>query len=309
MGLGNKLRSGRGLPAFAWCVVGVMVLVILWGAFVRISGSGNGCGDHWPLCNNEILPHHPTLKTVIEFLHRMQTGVITTMVAVLITWTFLAFPKGHRARRAAVSTGFLLVSEALLGAVLVLGHFTERDTRNLRVLVQSIHFTNTMLLLAVLTQTAWFVRRNSSAANTTSTEHHRLATWSMLLTLAAGASGSVAALADTLFPSASLRAGLIDDFAANAPLLVHMRWIHPAVTVVEFVVVAMLCLRMRTRLATLVAALLAAQVLLGIIDVLLLAPGWMQVIHLLGADLFWIALVILCTEALRGWQRKAALID
>lgn len=306
MSVVQKLRSGRGLSAYAWCVVSVMVLVILWGAFVRISGSGNGCGDHWPLCNNEILPHHPTLKTIIEFLHRMQSGLVTTMVIGLIAWIFLAFPAGHRARRAVVWTGGLLVTEALLGAALVLGHFTDRDTRNARVIMQSVHFTNTMLLLAALTLAAWFVSRTDSPVEHPYRSHKRLAVWSILLTIAAGASGSVAALADTLFPSPSLRAGLLDDFAAAAPLIVRMRWVHPAVTAVEFMVVAALCLRMRTRLATLVAALLGMQVLLGVTDVLLLAPGWMQVVHLLGADIFWIALVILCSEAVIPAQRTTA---
>lgn len=303
MSLVNKFRSGRGLTAFAWSVVAVMVVVILWGAFVRISGSGNGCGDHWPLCNNEVLPHHPTLKTIIEFVHRMQSGAVTTLVVALITWTFLAFPSGHRARRAVVWTGVLLLTEALLGAALVLGHFTDRDTRNARVVMQSIHFTNTMLLLAALTLTAWFAGRRKSGPVVEN--HGRLAIWSVLLTLAVGASGSVAALADTLFPSPSLRAGLVEDFAAAAPMLVRMRWVHPVVTAFEFVAVAMLCLRMSTRLARLVAILLGAQVLLGITDVLLLAPGWMQVVHLLGADLFWIALVILCSEAMQRTMKTA----
>jgi cytochrome c oxidase assembly protein subunit 15 len=117
-------------------------------------------------------------------------------------------------------------------------------------------------------------------------------------TIVVGATGSLAALADTLFPSASLSAGLAADFAASAPLLVRMRWVHPAATVFGFVCVMLLAMRVRTRLSRVVFWLLIAQIILGVADVLLLAPTWMQVVHLLGADIYWIALVGLAADLL-----------
>ena len=106
----------RALSLYAAFVVGFMVLVILEGAFVRATGAGAGCGNHWPLCNGDFFPHHPRLATVIEYTHRSMTGLCTTLVAVLIGWTFLARPRGHRGRRAVVWSGVLLLTEALLGA-------------------------------------------------------------------------------------------------------------------------------------------------------------------------------------------------
>src|ERR1700677_2818595 len=103
----TSICNGRGLPAYAGFVVGFMVLVILEGAVVRATGSGAGCGAHWPLCNGEILPHHPQLATIIEFTHRSLTGGCTMLVAVLIAWTFLARPRSDRVRKAAVATGVL----------------------------------------------------------------------------------------------------------------------------------------------------------------------------------------------------------
>jgi cytochrome c oxidase assembly protein subunit 15 len=290
----------RALAPYAWSVLAFMVLVILWGAIVRTTGSGAGCGVHWPLCNGDFFPHHPRLATIIEYVHRSMSGILSTLVAVLVAWVFWKRSSGDRARRAAAWVVVLLITEALLGAALVLGGWVDRNASNARVAMQCIHFTNTMLLVAALTLTAWWIghsehsERNSNSSATDSD----LAAATILLTLVVGATGAVAALADTLFPSPSLRAGFAQDFAANAPLLIRMRWVHPAAAVLALVCVALLCWRARSRAAAVVASLLALQFVLGIGDVLLLAPQWMQILHLLGADLFWIALVILASESL-----------
>ena len=293
----RALREGRGLTAYAWCVLAFMVLVVLEGAIVRATGSGAGCGNHWPLCNGDFFPHHPRLATIIEYTHRSMTGFCVTLVTVLIAWVFFARAKGERARKAAVWVGVLLLTEALLGAVLVIGGYVERNASDARVFVQGIHFTNTMLLLAALTLTAWWLRRNQETSSAP-TEARSLAWIGLLATIVVGATGAVAALADTLFPSPSLRAGLADDFAATAPLIVRMRWLHPAAAIIGVVCVAWLCLRVRSKVARWVVALLVLQLVLGTGDVLLLAPTWMQVLHLLGADLYWIALVALCADVL-----------
>ena len=293
----RALREGCGLTAYAWCVLAFMVLVVLEGAIVRATGSGAGCGNHWPLCNGDFFPHHPRLATIIEYTHRSMTGFCSTLVAVLIAWVFFARAKGERARRAAVWVGVLLLTEALLGAVLVLGGYVENNASDARVFVQCIHFTNTMLLLAALTLTAWWLRRRQETSSGPA-EAISLAWIGLLATIVVGATGSVAALADTLFPSPSLSAGLAADFAATAPLLVRMRWLHPAAAIIGVVCVAWLCLRVRSKVARWVVALLVLQLVLGTGDVLLLAPTWMQVLHLLGADLYWIAVVALCADVL-----------
>lgn len=288
---------------FAWGVVAYNILVILWGAVVRATGSGAGCGDNWPLCNGEFFPHHPRLATVIEFAHRSMTGVSTVLVIVLLVWTFYAAARGHRARRAAVASAILLVTEALLGAVLVLGKFVGHNISTARVLMQSIHFTNTMLFLGALALTAWWLNEQGAVSARAS---DRSLTWPAWIALAAtivvGATGSVAALADTLFPSPSLLAGLMSDFAASSPLIVRTRWMHPLAAVVGLSCVLWLVTRLRSRLAWVVAGLLGLQFFVGIADVMLLAPTWLQIVHLLSADLYWVALVCLASEAL--WPSK-----
>jgi cytochrome c oxidase assembly protein subunit 15 len=292
----------RALARFAWYVLAYFILVVLWGAVVRATNSGGGCGAHWPLCNGYVNPlHHPRLATIIEFAHRQSTTVATCLMLALAFWTFRATGKGHPARKAALWSVFFLVTEALLGAALVLRGWVEQNASTGRVVAQAIHFTNTLLLMGALALTASFLgdRRRTEA----STPSSRPAAWAAIVaTVVMGATGALAALADTLFPSPSLSAGLAEDFAAHAPVLVRMRWLHPAAGLIGacFVVWAVMqrvkTMRGWDRLSLAVAGLLALQFVLGIADVLLLAPAWMQLLHLLGADLYWVALVVLAAE-------------
>ena len=289
-------RNRRAVVRFAWIVLGFFILVVLWGAVVRSTGSGGGCGSNWPLCNGDFVPHHPRLATVIEFTHRSTSGICTFLLAALGFWTFAVTERGHRARIAVLWSAVLLVTEAVLGAVLVLKHYVENTYSVGRVVTQSIHFTNTMLFMGALTLTAWFLSEDSEKVEPVEAPRW-VALLAVIATLVMGATGSLAALADTLFPSPSLRAGLIADMAAGSPTIVHMRWIHPAAGIVGFVCVLMLA-RSGSTLAKLVIALLALQFALGVVDVLLLAPTWMQVVHLLGADVYWVALAVLAGRAI-----------
>ena len=149
-----KARSTGRVANLAWMTLGFFMLVVLWGAVVRATGSGGGCGTHWPLCNGDFFPSHPRLATVIEYVHRSTSGICTMLLVLLGVMTFRVTPKGHRARRAVSWAGFLLVTEAALGAVLVLRHYVEDNISTGRVIAQSIHLTNTMLFMGALTLTA-----------------------------------------------------------------------------------------------------------------------------------------------------------
>jgi cytochrome c oxidase assembly protein subunit 15 len=240
--------------------------------------------------------HHPRLATIIEFAHRQSTTVATCLTVALTVWTFRATGKGHRARKAALWSVFFLVTEALLG----------------RVIAQAIHFTNTLLLMAALTLNASFL------GGYRDTEHKprvsKLAAWmAVLATIVMGATGALAALADTLFPSRSVAEGMAEDFARFAPVLVRMRWFHPAAVLIgSCCVVWAVSQRVAARkrwdqLSMAVIGLLLAQFALGIADVLLLAPTWMQLLHLLGADLYWVALVVLAAETI--WPAESPALD
>src|ERR1700757_4534395 len=104
------------LRRFAWAVLAYFIAVILWGALVRATGSGAGCGDHWPLCNGTVLQHSPRVDTIIEFTHRITSGISFFSAVGLLIWTFAATVKGHLARAAAVASVAFTLIEAILGA-------------------------------------------------------------------------------------------------------------------------------------------------------------------------------------------------
>ncbi len=292
------IPNTRAAARFAYLTLACFILVVLWGAIVRTSGSGAGCGANWPLCNGDFFPHHPRLATLIEFIHRSTSGICTLLDIALIAFVFRSTPPRHPARAAVLSSFAFLILEAALGAVLVLRHYVENNASNARVLMQSIHFTNTLLLMASLALVALVLSPTRSESPTAPHFTQRgPALLAILSTIAVGATGSIAALADTLFPSPTLRAAFASDFAATSPLLVRMRWLHPAAALLAVLCVLPL-LRGATRLCRIVLTLLLLQFALGLADILLLAPAWMQVLHLLGADLYWIALVQLAAETL-----------
>jgi cytochrome c oxidase assembly protein subunit 15 len=291
-------KTPQALVRFAWLVVGYNVLVILWGAVVRATGSGAGCGNHWPLCNGEVIPLSPRVDTIVEFTHRCMTGGSLFVVLGLLVWTFRGTVKGQAARVLAVASTVLLLNEALLGALLVkLGYVTGNQSTG-RVVMLSIHLSNTLLLLAALTLTAKLLTTGQSWRELGVGGSKRIwAYMGLAATLVVGVSGSLAALGDTLFPASSLRAAFAQDFAVGSPWLLRLRGVHPASAVIAAVFVLWLVGQARRagagRLAGLVLALLGFQFALGLADVLLLAPVWMQILHLLGADLYWVALVTL----------------
>lgn len=293
------------LCRYAWFLVAYNVLVVLWGSVVRATDSGGGCGDHWPLCNGVVLPQLARFHTLVEFTHRVMSGASLVLIAVLLVWTWRKTQRGQLARWAAGAAMVLVLNEALLGALLVLLRLVAHNQSAARGVYLSFHFANTLLLLAALALAAEFLTRPRARLGT----HFRrgllvFPALGILATMVVGVSGSLAALGDTLFPSRSLAASFHQDFSASAPLLLRLRWIHPASAFVAGAFVLWLVVqsfrssaspRMRSLGFGTLAALLV-QYLLGTLDVLLRAPTWLQIFHLLGADILWILLVLLTTD-------------
>jgi heme a synthase len=281
---------------YAWCVLAWSVLVILWGAFVRATGSGAGCGEHWPLCNGEVLPRSPTMTTVIEFLHRVTSGVALLSVAALVAWAVRIFPPGHRARRLAwISMGLLLV-EALLGAGLVLFSYVEKNASAGRAIYLCAHMTNTLLLIAALTATAWFARAPVGAWSRVP----KFVWYGFAAAFLATLTGVIAALGDTIWPATSLAEGIRTEFTSAAPALLKLRLLHPLVAFLAgfFVLVAAFS-ALRSPAKPWVAGLVLVQLALGTANVFLLAPVWMQITHLAVGIGLWLWLVVGALELQR----------
>jgi heme A synthase len=298
-----SLPRERRFAIFAWAVLAYNFAVVLWGAYVRATGSGAGCGNHWPLCDGPVTPQTPAGATIIEFTHRVTSGLDLVLVAALVVWAFRAFPKGHRVRLGATLSATFLVTEALLGAALVLLNHVARNASSARAWSLSAHLINTLTLLACLTLTAWWgsgrpaVRLRGRAAWTAAAT---LAVFALL-----GVSGAIAALGDTLFPVTSLAAGFARDFDPSANLFVRLRVWHPLIAAgagawVLYYAMPAVSSAIERRLSYAVLALTGCQLAGGAINLLLLVPLGMQLVHLLLADLLWIALVLLSAERLRA---------
>jgi heme A synthase len=294
------------LPSFAWGLLAYEILVVVWGGYVRASGSGAGCGRHWPMCNGEILPRAPRIETLIELSHRVSSGGALIGTLVLLVWAMRVHPSGHRVRRGAAVTVGLMVAEALIGAGLVLFELVAHDASMKRALSISLHLVNTFLLLASTAITAWWA--GGGAPIRLRGQRGVTPLFAVLLSamLFVGASGAITALGDTLFPVPTLAAGFAQDFAAGAHIFVRLRAIHPmlAMTTAGAIVIAMGLVRSlrptrAVRVVSRVAASLAvAQVAAGLLDVVTRAPVWMQLVHLAFADGVWISLVLTGAAAL-----------
>src|SRR4051794_3568055 len=150
----------KRFAAFAWAVLAFNIPVILWGAYVRVSFSGDGCGAHWPFCNGQVIPQNMGAPMAIEFTHRMMTSIDSLAVIAMCVWAFRAFPRRHVVRLSSVLSLLFLFAEALLGAGLVLLRYVAKNQSAGRAWYLSAHLTNTMLLLGALTITAWAAYTN-----------------------------------------------------------------------------------------------------------------------------------------------------
>ncbi|MFN2212249.1 MAG: COX15/CtaA family protein [Anaerolineales bacterium] len=291
---------------YAWFVLIFNLGVILWGAYVRATGSGAGCGSHWPLCNGEVIPRSDQIETLVEFTHRLSSGVAFLLVAGMLVWAWRIYPKGHRVRRGAIFSMFFMITEALVGAGLVLFELVAEDTSTARALSISVHLVNTFVLLACITLTAWW----ATGGNAVKINWANLHIWLLLVgfagVLVLGMSGALTALGDTLFPVSSIGEGISQDFSSTAHFLIRLRILHPTIAV--FVAVYLIFMtnwinarvpkRFNKQLGWVLISLLVLQLLAGIVNVLLLAPVWIQMLHLLISDLVWISLVLFSAESL-----------
>ncbi len=294
------------LARYAWFVLAYNVLVILWGAYVRATGSGAGCGAHWPLCDGQVVPRSPSAEMVVEFSHRASSGLALILVVALAAWVWRRYAAGTPARRAAVASLFFIVVEALLGAALVLFRLVARDESLARALVMPLHLANTLVLLLCLTLTAHWVSGGLPIRVEGRTRTFATVVLLLVLLVGVGKTGAIAALGDTLYPATTMAEGLAADRSPTSSLLLRLRVLHPALAVAAAAVIlfAMAGLvipagdRRGARAKRAVAALTVAQVLFGFANLWMLAPVGMQLGHLLLADLLWIAVVLAGASAL-----------
>lgn len=295
-----KLTESR-FSIYAWSLLGYNILVVLWGAFVRATGSGAGCGSHWPLCNGVVIPHSPQFETIVELSHRLTSGLLGFLVLGLVIWAFRRYERGDAVRKSALWTLFFVITEAAIGAGLVKFEWVAGDTSVVRVYTMAFHLLNTFFLLAANTLVAWFasgeipfsVRNQGAVGNTLAA--------AFIGMLILGTSGAVTALGDTL----SMTMGITPEESPLVATLIGLRFSHPLLAFAVFGLIYMTARVISGRMPDTVAVryayitvgLFAVQLLCGGLNVYLKAPAWMQLVHLLVTDLIWVFLVITAASA------------
>ena len=202
------------------------LLVILWGAWVRISHSGDACGQNWPSCDGKyILDSFASLSVWIEWIHRATSGLFGLAVIFLTIWAFIKFPSGHSIRKISVLSTALMLIEALIGAGLVLFGLTGHQLSSARILVMGFHLMNSLLLTISL-----FIVWRFSLGKRWIVPSKRLQKIIFVLIssfIIVIFFGSIASLSVTLYPSSSLLSGILLDFQSHTHWLIRLRMLHP----------------------------------------------------------------------------------
>jgi heme A synthase len=292
-------QSQKKFSMFAWFTLGYNVLVILWGALVRATGSGAGCGANWPSCQGEVIPVGSSLETWIEYAHRATSGIALILVVILVIWAFRAFTQSHFVRRAATWSLIFIIIEALVGAGLVLFELVAENNSSARAIIIAIHLANTFLLLGAMTLTAW-----GASKQPVRQQAENVSGWlglGAVSLLILGMSGAVTALGDTLFPMSEI-AEMGEDIQSH--FLVQMRAWHPMLAVVLGGLMAWIAYRMGKSHAAVkpwsnaLIGLYIIQLVVGLTNITLNAPLWMQMVHLLLADSVWMVYVLMSAALL-----------
>lgn len=350
--------SARRFELFAWGVTLYTLFVILWGALVRITGSGAGCGQHWPTCHGEVIPVAPSFETLIEFTHRLTSGLCIPLILVLVVWAYRRAGVAGRAVGLAIGGGVValiggiaasavtksfvpalvvmlaglawvvwlsvrsrrygslvlasmgslvfILTEALIGAALVLLEFVAENASVYRGIWMAGHLINTFVLMGWMCLVLWHAKRPQPI---------RLlgrGVWSSaILALTAAilvmsAAGAISALGHTLFPAdpaASLMDHVRNDpwIETNYPMLVRI--VHPALAMLTSMGLWAFALRVHDqfpgvarRRAHWMAGAVLVQVICGFVSIWIHAPGWMQLLHLGLANVVWITWMFLVFE-------------
>jgi heme a synthase len=267
--------------------------VILWGAYVRATGSGAGCGDHWPLCNGEVIPRPERIQTVIEFAHRATSGLNLIFVVGLYVWIRRAFAKTSLLRRSAFFALIAIFLEAALGAGLVILKYVEFDQSVGRTISIALHLVNTLFLVSTLVSVIFYIW-NPKVGQSEGRWFPRDRSFLVALGgfVALSMMGAIAALGDTLFPATSILHGMQQDLDPTAHFLIRLRVLHPILAVLWIVLLFLWARRFETiehmKLRNALLAGVTLQFILGILNWVLMAPNWMQIVHLGLAEVMFV---------------------
>lgn len=286
----------------AWFALLYTVFVILWGTAVRFTGSGAGCGNHWPSCHGELTYWPDNMNSALEYGHRITSALCGLVIIVMLVATRRVTTVGHSARKWAGAALLFVLLEGALGAALVRLELVAHNASQLRALVVALHLVNTFTFASTIAGTVWtlgaprWTPEKFSELEKGAQSVRRVALASLGLLLLVSMMGAVTALGDTLFPIDQTDS-LAERVLGGTHFLERLRIYHPALASIASLFLILGPIQTcpeeappHVRRATLlVPALVVAQIGLGIANIALGAPGWMQILHLLFAVWLWLA--------------------
>jgi heme o synthase len=289
----------RLLRRLAWLGAGLAFGLIVLGGVVRITGSGMGCGDHWPRCNGEWFPPLD-LPTMIEIGHRWAAALVSLVVAAIAAVAWFKHRHDSAVRNPASLAVIVLIVQVLLGAVTV--------KLELPPAVVIVHLANAMVLLAVLLVTALRASTRIEGAPTADIgspvphpDHP--------LVVGTAALGFVVILFGAQV--ANFHAGLLclgfplcnGSALPPANALAALPWAHRAAAFAFLAAVVALAVRLNRRSdgrsqsvrrwVAIVLATTVVQIVVAAAMVLELLPPSLRAAHLLIGTMVWAGLVVL----------------
>lgn len=291
---------------YAWLTLLVTFVVILWGDVVQATGSGDGCGAHWPTCDGQVLPAFEGREQVVEFTHRLTSGVVFLMSAVLFVWSRRAYPKNHLVRKGANFSLFFMFTESLVGAALVLFRLVGQDASVTRAIVAPIHLINTLFLIGAITLTAWFASGGKPFRWRNQGVVSPLLIAGFISFVVIAVMGAITSLGDAIFPVQNTAQAFERSLTAGQHFLERLRIYHPFAAIglgLYILVVARVIANQRPTAATQNIALAIfviylLQIAAGFLNVALSAILPTQLVHLFLADSLWMLWVLLAASSL-----------
>lgn len=273
----------------------VSIFSIIAGAIVRATGSGDGCGSSWPTCNGEIIPKLDNSSELIEFSHRSISGILLIITLIIFVKSFIDEVPTLQKRIIWFLTFFVLL-EALIGAVIVIYEWVGLNSSAPRIIAVPLHLVNTFGLLGTYTLLFHLTKHSKTNLIYFFDRGFKIG---LFLFLLSGASGSIAALADAIFPSESFITGLAEDFDSKSQILTRLRILHPLFASALSVYLYSEANRLQTEYKVItknIKLLIFLGIFLGVLNVVsnIILP--LSILHLLIADLLWIVYVYKSAE-------------
>jgi len=279
-----KLNSYAKLGLF------LSIVSILAGAFVRATGSGDGCGATWPTCKGRIIPALTDTSELIEFSHRSVSGLLLIVTLIIFSKT----RKLHKASLVKSVTNYLtffVIFEAIIGAVIVLFEWVGLNSSLPRIIAVPIHLVNTFGLLGSYAILYKILEDDIQEIKSIFNKNFILISFLFLLS---GATGSITALADVLFPSASFIEGFLADFDKTSEVLTRLRILHPIISTILSIVLYLYSTRINKKYGVnvkLLKTFVIIAVSLGVLNVLSNIVLPLSILHLAIADFLWISYI------------------